>query len=199
MNTVLLVVAIIAIGYLIGSIPTANIMMHLFAKKDLRRVGTGNVTSTAVMIHAGKLPGTLSLIGEILKTFLCIAIAGVLVGDLWAYLLIYGGSFGGPDMERLAGVDRRPGANHLHHRFPGALPGAHGRGGLDLHWKPADHEAVLPEQHHIPPGSTVVPAAGLVLSTPFRLGSAITPGVMRSPARCSAASSSRDTRLIQTT
>jgi glycerol-3-phosphate acyltransferase PlsY len=88
MHTVLLVVAIIAIGYLIGSVPTANIMMHLFAKKDLRQVGTGNVTSTAVMIHAGKLPGTLSLIGEILKTLLCIAIAGVLVGDLWAYLLI---------------------------------------------------------------------------------------------------------------
>jgi len=88
MNTALLVVAIIAIGYLIGSIPTANIMMHLFAKKDLRQMGTGNVTSTAVMIHAGKLPGTLSLVGEILKTLLCIAIAGILVNDLWAYLLI---------------------------------------------------------------------------------------------------------------
>ena len=88
MHPVLLVVAIIAIGYLIGSIPTANIMMHLFAKKDLRRVGTGNVTSTAVMIHAGKLPGALSLIGEILKTLTCLALAGWLGGDLWAYLLI---------------------------------------------------------------------------------------------------------------
>ena len=88
MNTVLLVVALIAIGYLIGSIPTANIIMHLFARKDLRQVGTGNVTSTAVMIHAGKLPGIISLTGEILKTFLCLAVAGLLVGDLWAYLLI---------------------------------------------------------------------------------------------------------------
>jgi glycerol-3-phosphate acyltransferase PlsY len=88
MHPVLLVVAIIAIGYLIGSIPTANIMMRLFANKDLRHVGTGNVTSTAVMIHAGKLPGTLSLIGEILKTLLCLTIASLLVGDLWAYLLI---------------------------------------------------------------------------------------------------------------
>ncbi len=88
MITALLVVAIVAIGYLIGSIPTANIMMHLFAQKDLRQMGTGNVTSTAVMIHAGKLPGTLSLIGEILKTLLCIAVAGLLVHELWAYLLI---------------------------------------------------------------------------------------------------------------
>jgi glycerol-3-phosphate acyltransferase PlsY len=62
--------------------------MYLFAKKDLRQVGTGNVTSTAVMIHAGKLPGMISLIGEILKTFLCLAIARLLVGDLWAYLVI---------------------------------------------------------------------------------------------------------------
>ncbi|MBN2099705.1 MAG: glycerol-3-phosphate acyltransferase [Dehalococcoidia bacterium] len=88
MNTVLLVGAIIVIGYLIGSVPTANIVMHVFAKKDLRHVGTGNVTSTAVMVHAGKLPGIVSLTGEILKTFLCLAIAGLLVGDLWAYLLI---------------------------------------------------------------------------------------------------------------
>jgi glycerol-3-phosphate acyltransferase PlsY len=88
MNAVLLVVAIIAIGYLIGSVPTANIIMYLFAKKDLRQVGTGNVTSTAVMIHAGKLPGMISLVGEILKTLLCLALAGLLVGDLWAYLLI---------------------------------------------------------------------------------------------------------------
>jgi acyl phosphate:glycerol-3-phosphate acyltransferase len=88
MHTLFLVVAIIAIGYLIGSIPTANIVMRLFAKKDLRRVGTGNVTSTAVMIHAGKLPGILSLVGEALKTAGCLAIAGLLVGELWGYLLM---------------------------------------------------------------------------------------------------------------
>ncbi len=88
MNTLLLAVAIIAIGYLIGSIPTANIVMHLFTKKDLRQVGTGNVTSTAVIIHAGKLPGILSLTGEVLKTFLCLTIAGLLVNELWAYLLM---------------------------------------------------------------------------------------------------------------
>lgn len=88
MNTAFLIVAIVAIGYLIGSIPTANIVMYLFARKDLRRVGTGNVTSTAVMIHAGKLPGIISIMGEVLKTILCVAIAHVLVDALWGYLLI---------------------------------------------------------------------------------------------------------------
>ena len=88
MHTALQVVAIIAIGYLIGSIPTANIFARLFARKDLRRVGTGNVTSTALIIHAGKLPGLLSLMGEALKTAACLAVAGLVAGELWAYLLM---------------------------------------------------------------------------------------------------------------
>ena len=106
MITALLVVAIVSIGYLIGSIPTANIMMHLFAQKDLRQMGTGNVTSTAVMIHAGKLPGTLSHRGD--------------TEDLALHCRSWspgpralgissdsGGCFSRSGMERLAGVDRR--------------------------------------------------------------------------------------------
>jgi glycerol-3-phosphate acyltransferase PlsY len=88
MSTAGLFVGIVAIGYLLGSIPTANIMMYLFKRRDLREVGTGNVTSTALFIHAGKLPGALSITGEILKTFLCIFIAYLLVGELWAYLVM---------------------------------------------------------------------------------------------------------------
>jgi glycerol-3-phosphate acyltransferase PlsY len=83
-----LVIGTIVIGYLLGSIPPANIMMHLWKKQDLRKLGTGNVTSTAVIIHAGKLPGTLSLLGEVFKTFLCLFIAYLLVGELWAYLVM---------------------------------------------------------------------------------------------------------------
>lgn len=88
MSTVPFVIATIAIGYLLGSIPIAYIMMRVFRKQDIRKLGTGNVTSTAVMIHGGRLCGSLSLIGEILKTFLCLSIAHLLVGELWAYLLI---------------------------------------------------------------------------------------------------------------
>lgn len=88
MGTVGLGFAIIAVGYLLGSIPTANIVMRLFRKQDLRQIGTGNVTSTAVMIHGGRLPGSISLAGEIIKTFLCLYIAYLIVGELWAYLLI---------------------------------------------------------------------------------------------------------------
>ena len=88
MSTLLLAFGIGTIGYLIGSIPTANIVMNLFRRQDLRKIGTGNVTSSAVWIHAGRLPGVLSLVGEVLKTFLCLFIAYLLVGQLWAYLVI---------------------------------------------------------------------------------------------------------------
>jgi glycerol-3-phosphate acyltransferase PlsY len=40
-------ISILAIGYLLSIIPTANIVMHLFKKQDLQKLGTGNVTSTA--------------------------------------------------------------------------------------------------------------------------------------------------------
>ncbi len=88
MISVLLLIGIVAIGYLIGSIPTAYIMMRLFKGQDLRKLGTGNVTSTAVAIHAGRLPGILSLLGEVFKTFLCLFVAYLLVGELWAYLIV---------------------------------------------------------------------------------------------------------------
>ncbi len=88
MHAAFLAVAIIVIGYLIGSIPTANIFMRLFTGRDLRQVGTGNVTSTALMIHGGRLPGALSMAGEVLKTLACLAIAGALVGELWGYLVM---------------------------------------------------------------------------------------------------------------
>jgi glycerol-3-phosphate acyltransferase PlsY len=88
MGTVGLVFAVIAVGYLLGSIPTANIMMYLFHRKDLRQIGTGSVTSTAVMLHGSRLPGIISLVGEIIKTFLCLYIAYLLVGELWAYLVM---------------------------------------------------------------------------------------------------------------
>ena len=88
MNLATQVIAILSTGYLIGSFPTAHIVMRVFRKKDLREIGTGNITSTAVMIHGGRLPGSISLIGEILKTFLCIFVAYELAGELWAYLVM---------------------------------------------------------------------------------------------------------------
>lgn len=60
MATVSSFISILAIGYLLSSIPTANIMMRLFKKQDLQKLGTGNITSTALILHTGKLPSALS-------------------------------------------------------------------------------------------------------------------------------------------
>jgi glycerol-3-phosphate acyltransferase PlsY len=86
--TVLFIFGVAGIGYVIGSFPTAYVVMRAFTGRDIRAIGTGNVTSTAVTIHGGKLPGTVSLSVEILKVFLCLYIAHILVGELWAHLLI---------------------------------------------------------------------------------------------------------------
>lgn len=86
MNLATQIVAVLAAGYLLGSIPTAHIVMRVFRKKDLSKIGTGNITSTAVMIHGGRIPGSISLAIEILKTFLCLYVAYLIAGELWAYL-----------------------------------------------------------------------------------------------------------------
>lgn len=88
MNLATQIIAVLAAGYLIGSIPTAHIVMRVARKKDLREIGTGNITSTAVMIHGGRLPGSISLAVEILKTFLCLYVAYLISGELWAYLVM---------------------------------------------------------------------------------------------------------------
>jgi len=62
--------------------------MRLFTGRDIRSLGTGNITSTAVIIHGGKPIGLISLLGEIFKTFLCLYIAYLLIGELWAYLMM---------------------------------------------------------------------------------------------------------------
>jgi glycerol-3-phosphate acyltransferase PlsY len=76
------------IGYLIGSVPSGYISMRLFTGKDIRTLGTGNATVTAVMIHGGRRPGIAALLAEIAKGVVCIFIASALVGELWASLVI---------------------------------------------------------------------------------------------------------------
>lgn len=81
-------VILILIGYLIGSIPSSYLSMRLFTGKDIRTMGTGNATVTAVLMHGGKRPAVVAIIGEVAKAGICILIAHVLVGELWASLVI---------------------------------------------------------------------------------------------------------------
>lgn len=79
---------LVLIGFLIGGIPSGYLSMRYFTGTDIRAMGTGSATVTAVMIHGGKIPGTVALLLEIAKAILLFAIAHFLVGEEWAVLVI---------------------------------------------------------------------------------------------------------------
>jgi glycerol-3-phosphate acyltransferase PlsY len=79
---------LVIVGYLIGSIPSGYLFMRLFTGKDIRTLGTGSATVTAVMIHGGKRPGIFAFLLEIFKGIICVVVASYLVGEAWAALVI---------------------------------------------------------------------------------------------------------------
>ena len=81
-------VILIVIGYLIGSIPSSYLSMRLFTGKDIRTMGTGNATVTAVLLHGGKRPALAAFVAEIAKAGICVLIAHLMVGELWASFVI---------------------------------------------------------------------------------------------------------------
>ena len=60
-------VLIIAVSYLLGSIPFGLILTKIFLKKDIREVGSGNIGATNVLRTGNKVIGYLTLILDVLK------------------------------------------------------------------------------------------------------------------------------------
>ena len=57
----------IIFSYLLGSIPFGLILTKLFLKKDIRKIGSGNIGATNVLRSGNKLIGYLTLFLDILK------------------------------------------------------------------------------------------------------------------------------------
>jgi len=57
----------IAVSYLIGSIPTAFVLMRVFKRIDIRTVGSGNVGATNAMRAGGVWMGLAVLVADVLK------------------------------------------------------------------------------------------------------------------------------------
>ena len=76
------------IGYLIGSIPSGYLSMRYFTGADIRTLGTGSATVTAVLMHGGRRPAIVALVAEMAKGALCVLIAYIMVGEVWASLVI---------------------------------------------------------------------------------------------------------------
>ena len=61
---------IIVISYLFGSIPFGVLLTKLFLKKDIRKIGSGNIGATNVLRSGNKLVGYSTLLLDILKAIL---------------------------------------------------------------------------------------------------------------------------------
>ena len=76
--TALLYLAVVVIGYLLGSIPFGLLIARIFAKKDVRQVGSGKIGMTNVMRAAGKKAAALSLILDMCKGIAAVLLAGLI-------------------------------------------------------------------------------------------------------------------------
>jgi glycerol-3-phosphate acyltransferase PlsY len=76
--TPLLYIAVAAIGYLLGSIPFGLFIAKMFSKKDVREVWSGKIGMTNVLRTAGKKAAAVSLVFDVLKGSLAVAIAALI-------------------------------------------------------------------------------------------------------------------------
>ncbi len=83
-------VAVVIIGYLLGSIPFGYLVARRQAKVDVRQYGSGKIGATNVLRTAGRKLAALVAIFDVLKGALAVVFAGLIVGK--GYLVV--GDFG---------------------------------------------------------------------------------------------------------
>lgn len=71
--------ALVALAYLIGSIPFSFLVVKLVAGKDVREHGSHNVGATNVARTAGKVPGIVALLLDLAKGYAAVEVARMLV------------------------------------------------------------------------------------------------------------------------
>ncbi len=82
----LMLLAVIISAYLLGSVNSALIVSKLFYKEDIRNKGSGNAGTTNVMRSYGRGPALLTLVGDMIKTMLGMAVGTSLLGLNGAYI-----------------------------------------------------------------------------------------------------------------
>lgn len=77
------------LGYLIGSVPTAYLVVKKLTGQDIRQIGSGNVGATNVKRAAGFKPFLFVLICDFLKGTIPVIISKSLFPDLpWLHILV---------------------------------------------------------------------------------------------------------------
>jgi glycerol-3-phosphate acyltransferase PlsY len=70
------------LAYLIGSIPFGLIIGKIFKVGDLRQSGSGNIGATNMLRVGGRKPAIITLVLDMLKGYLAVAICGMLLNNL---------------------------------------------------------------------------------------------------------------------
>ncbi len=82
----LIAVAIVFLGYFLGSMNFAVIISRIKFHEDIRTKGSGNAGATNMSRTYGKAAGIATLVGDILKTVIPVLLARFLVGEMFGYL-----------------------------------------------------------------------------------------------------------------
>jgi len=83
-------VAVVVIGYLLGSIPSGALIGRRIAKMDVREHGSGKTGATNVLRTAGRKAAALVVALDVSKGVLAVVFAGLIIGR--SYLVV--GDFG---------------------------------------------------------------------------------------------------------
>ncbi len=105
-----MIVLAAAAAYVVGAVPVGYLVARLFGVTDIRRHGSGSIGATNVLRTAGRLPGIVTLLGDIVKGYLAVALAGwidggapralavgavaAVVGNCWSLFLGFRGGKG---------------------------------------------------------------------------------------------------------
>jgi len=84
------VIAALVAGYLLGSIPVANIASYIFKGKDIRRLGSGNIGTLNTLKTVGRLPALLVLLLDMGKGAVAVAVAFWLLALPPVYVMLAG-------------------------------------------------------------------------------------------------------------
>lgn len=83
-------VAVVLIGYLLGSIPFGLLISKRSGKVDVRQYGSGKIGATNVLRAAGRKAAALVVVLDVSKGALAVVLAGLIIGR--SYLVV--GDFG---------------------------------------------------------------------------------------------------------
>jgi glycerol-3-phosphate acyltransferase PlsY len=74
----------VAIGYLLGSVPSGLVVGYVWLRRDIRESGSGKTGTTNVLRTAGKLPAALVLVADIAKGAVPALVGTYLLDSDWA-------------------------------------------------------------------------------------------------------------------